>query len=195
MGVKTRDSNLPYSLWDSPPSQSAPARGKEFHNPGIAMAWRGRRSTPCLPSCCGSRHGDLTSLRRRLPHRINQAVQVHRRLKGGIARGDVARADRHGKARIQLANIVRRPLGHILRHVAIARGNLQRLKIPTSACPLEMDSTELRGLDRLYRAAGTQPPWPRGCPHAHRFRDDSHCQPRECSPHGPRLPLRSSIVH
>src|SRR5262249_4970155 len=71
-------------------------------------------ATLYLPLCCSSRHGDLTSLLRRLPHRINQVVQVHRRLEGGIARGDIARADRPGKARIQLANIVRRTLRHIL---------------------------------------------------------------------------------
>src|SRR5262245_8595170 len=75
-------------------------------------------------------------------------MQIHRRLKGGIARGDIARVDRLGKARIQLANIVRRTLGHVLRHIAIARGNLQRLKVPTGACPLGMDSTDLRGPGR-----------------------------------------------
>src|SRR5262249_19179770 len=104
-------------------------------------------ATIYLPSCC-SRHGDLTPLLRRLSHRINQAVQVHCRLEGGIAWGDVARANRSGKARIELANIVRRTLRHILGHVVIARGNFQRLKIPTGACPREMDSTELRGLSR-----------------------------------------------
>ena len=110
----------------------------------------GCRATPCLPSCCSSRHGDLTSLLRRLPHRINQARQVHRRLKGGVARGDIARADRPGKTRIQLANIVRRTLGHILGHIAIARGNL-RLKLAIGACPLRW----------TVPTAGTHPPWPR----------------------------------
>src|SRR5262245_31136171 len=66
---------------------------------------------------CDSSQGDLSSLLRRLPHRINQAVQVYRRLKGGMAWGDVARADPLGKARIQLADIVWRPLGHSLGHI------------------------------------------------------------------------------
>src|SRR5262249_20702520 len=75
-------------------------------------------------------------------------MQVYRRLKGGIARGDIASTDCLGKARIQLANIIWRTLRHILGHVAIARWNLQRLKVPAGACPLEMHSPELRRLIR-----------------------------------------------
>ncbi|HKP37821.1 MAG TPA: hypothetical protein VJT71_13270 [Pyrinomonadaceae bacterium] len=55
-----------------------------------------------------------------IPDRVNQAVQVHRGLKGGVARCNIPGADRPGKARIQLADIVRRTLWCMLRHVAIA---------------------------------------------------------------------------
>src|SRR5262249_17432651 len=73
-------------------------------------------------------YGDLTSLDRRLSHSINQAVQVHRRREGSIALGDLARTDRPGKERIQLTDIIRRALGHILGHIAITRWNVQRLQ-------------------------------------------------------------------
>src|SRR5206468_4837166 len=39
------------------------------------------------------------------------------------------------------------------------------------------------------QAAETHPTWRRGCPHARRSPDDSHCRPREYWPRGPR-PLR-----
>src|SRR5262245_31517761 len=89
---------------------------------------------------------DLTSLDRRLSHSINQAVQVHRRCEGGIALGDLARADRLGKERIQLTHIIRSALGHVLGYIAIARWNVQRLQFAVSTCALKLDRAELRGL-------------------------------------------------
>src|SRR5436190_4343558 len=83
------------------------------------------------------------SLCRRLPNGVNQTVQVHSRREGGIARGNIARPDRPGKARIQLANIVRRTLRHVLRYIAVARWNVQLLEAPSGACSLKMDRADL----------------------------------------------------